>query len=119
MSTNHSALRFIGGLPGALAPIGVFLTGVAWLGLSGAPDERGFWPILLAALGVGALLARDRSRYCESAIRGMSQPLVLTMIMAWLLAGVLGSLVAASVSTSKATAMRLPSRMKTMCPDGR
>ncbi|NND02541.1 MAG: hypothetical protein HKN91_07120 [Acidimicrobiia bacterium] len=90
-----------------LAPLGVFLAGVAWLGLSGAPDERGFWPILLAALGTGILLARDRRRYCDAAVHGMAQPLVLTMVLAWLLAGVLGALVQASgfVDTLAAIAM--------------
>ena len=96
IDTAAEPLRFIGGSAGALAPIGVFLAGVAWLGLSGAPDERGFWPILLAALATGVLLSRDRTRYSEAAIAGMSRPIVLTMVMAWVLAGVLGSLVAAS-----------------------
>lgn len=63
------------------------------MGLSGAPDERGFWPVLLIALGVGVFLARDGTAYSEAAIRGMSRPIVMLMIMAWLLAGVLGSLV--------------------------
>ncbi len=89
-------LAFRGGTPGALAPFAVFLVGVAWLGLSGAPDERGFWPILLAGLTVGVLLARDRSAYAQAAIAGMSQPIVMLMVMAWMLAGVLGSLLAAS-----------------------
>lgn len=74
----------------------VFLGGVTWLGLSGAPDERGFWPIVLAALGTGVLFSRDSRRYCDRVIRGMAQPLVLTMVMAWVLAGVLGSLLQAS-----------------------
>jgi len=69
---------------------------VAFLGLSGAPDERGFWPILLLALGVGILFAKDRNRYSEAVLQGMSRPLVMTMVMAWILAGVLGS----SISTS-------------------
>lgn len=90
------SLRFYGGTAGALAPFGVFLTGVAWLGLSGAPDERGFWPVLLAALAVGMLLARDRSAYAETAIAGMSQPIVMLMVMAWILAGVFGALMNAS-----------------------
>lgn len=80
---------------GALVPLGVFLAGVAALGLSGAPDERGFWPVLLIALGVGVALARDGAAYSEVAIRGMSRPIVMLMVMAWLLAGVLGSLVSA------------------------
>jgi Na+/H+ antiporter NhaC len=85
-----------GGAAGALAPFAVFLVGVGWLALSGAPDERGFWPILLAATIVGMALARDRHRYAETLLGGMSQPLVMVMVMAWLLAGVLGTLMGAA-----------------------
>jgi Na+/H+ antiporter NhaC len=85
-----------GGAAGALAPFAVFLVGVGWLALAGAPDERGFWPILLAAIAVGLLLARDRHHYSETLLAGMSQPLVLLMVMAWLLAGVLGTLMGAA-----------------------
>lgn len=89
-------LRFRGGLFGALLPFALFLAGVTWLALSGAPDEKGFWPVLLAALTLGLLLARDRKLFCDTALAGMSQPIVMVMIMAWLLAGVLGALLAAS-----------------------
>jgi len=89
-------LAFRLGTTGALLPFVVFLAGVAWLGLSGAPDERGFWPILLAALACGLALARDRTAYAETIIAGMSRPIVLLMVMAWLLAGVLASLLSAS-----------------------
>ena len=59
-------LTFYGGLAGALAPFACFLSGVAVLALSGAPDEKGFWPILLGALILGLLLAKDRERYSDS-----------------------------------------------------
>ena len=85
-----------GGVAGALAPFAVFLTGVGWLALMGAPDERGFWPILLAAMATGIALARDRHRYCDTLLAGMAQPIVMLMIMAWLLAGVLSALLGAS-----------------------
>jgi Na+/H+ antiporter NhaC len=85
-------LRFRGGDFGVFAPFAVFLAGVAWLGISGAPDERGFWPVLLLALSVGLALSRDRTRFADEAIQGMSRPLVAIMILAWLLAGVLGRL---------------------------
>ena len=85
-------LEFRGGAAGALAPFVFFLLGVVWLGLSGAPDERGFWPILVAALTLAMLLACDRKQWADTVIRGMSQPIVLLMIMAWLLAGVLAAL---------------------------
>ena len=89
-------LQMRAGLAGALAPLGLFLTGVAWLALSGAPDERGFWPILLAALALGLLLARDRQRYAETMLAGMAQPLVMVMVMAWLLSGVLSTVLSAA-----------------------
>jgi Na+/H+ antiporter NhaC len=85
-------LRFRGGTAGALAPLGLFLAGVSWLGLSGAPDETGFWPILLGALTLGVLLARDKEAYTDAVVAGMARPLVMIMILAWILAGVLGTL---------------------------
>lgn len=90
------ALTFHLGTAGALAPFAVFLTGVTALALQGAPDERGFWPVLLAALIVGLLLAKDRARYAESMLDGMSQRIVMIMLCAWLFAGVLGALLSAS-----------------------
>ncbi len=89
-----SPLAFRGGLVGALAPFALFLVGVVGLALSGAPDERGFWPVLLAALALGLALARDRTQWAETAIASMAQPIVVLMILAWMLAGVLGVLLA-------------------------
>jgi len=85
-------LRFRGGTVGALAPLALFLAGVSWLGLSGAPDETGFWPVLLGALTLGLLLARDKEEYTDAVVAGMARPLVMVMILAWILAGVLGTL---------------------------
>jgi len=89
-------LRFYGGSLGALLPFAFFLFGVMTLGLSGAPVETGFWPVLLGALMLGLLLARDRNAYSEAILAGMSRPLVMVLVMAWLLAGVLGTLLAES-----------------------
>ena len=89
---THAELEFYGGSIGALAPFLLFLAGVGWLGLSGAPDETGFWPILLTALALGLFLAKDRGRYSDAIIDGMSRRLVMLMVLAWILAGVLGVL---------------------------
>ena len=89
-------IRFIGGMFGAFLPFALFLVGVIILGLSGAPAETGLWPILLGALMLGLLLAKDRHAYSEGIILGMSRPIVMTMVMAWILAGVLGTLLAES-----------------------
>lgn len=94
--TPAAHLQFRGGWIGALAPFAVFLAGVTWLGLSGAPDERGFWPILLAGLTVSMLLAKDRQNWAGIVLKGMSQPIVMLMIMAWMLAGVLAAFMNAS-----------------------
>jgi Na+/H+ antiporter NhaC len=89
---SKEPLSFRGGDLGVLAPFAFFLAGVGWLGISGAPDERGFWPVVLLALSVGLALSRDRNRFADESIQGMSRPLVAIMILAWLLAGVLGRL---------------------------
>lgn len=91
-----SPLAFHLGVAGALLPFAVFLGGVTALALRGAPDEKGFWPVLLAALIVGLLLAKDRARYAEAMLDGMSQRIVMIMLCAWLFAGVLGALLGAS-----------------------
>ncbi|WP_309671496.1 Na+/H+ antiporter NhaC family protein [Gemmatimonas sp.] len=88
-------LTFTGGLAGALAPFAAFLGGVAWLALNGAPDEKGFWPILLGALILGLLLAQDRERYADAMLDGMSQRVVMVMLCAWLFAGVMGAVLSA------------------------
>ena len=89
-------LSFHGGIPGAILPSLLFLTGVTALALQGTPDERGFWPIVLGALCVSLLLARDRTLWSETVIRSMSQEIVALMILAWLLSGVLSELLRAS-----------------------
>jgi len=94
--SDRDTLEVHGGWVGALTPFLVFLGGVSWLGISGAPDETGFGPVLLTALGVGLLLATDRDRYAEAVIDGMSHRLVMLLILAWLLAGVLGVVLQAS-----------------------
>ena len=95
-AAGAAPLTFHGGLAGALAPFIVFLGGVATLAIAGAPDEKGFWPILLAALTVGLLLATDRRRYCDAMLDGMSQRVVAVMLCAWMFAGVLGTILSAS-----------------------
>ena len=90
--TGARRVAYHGGAAGAMLPFLVFVGGVVALALLGAPDERGFWPVEVMALTVGLLLARDRTAYCEVVIDGMSQPIVMIMIMAWLLASVLGVL---------------------------
>ncbi len=86
------SLSYFGGPIGAVAPFIVFITGIVAIALSGAPDEKGFWPVLLLALVLGLFLSRDRRAFCETVIDGMSQPIVMIMISAWMMASVIGVL---------------------------
>ena len=85
-------LEFYGGTIGILCPFILFVIGVIIIALSGAPDERGFWPVLIASLGLGLILAKDRTRFSEIVINGMSEKMVMFMIMAWMLASIIGIL---------------------------
>lgn len=85
-------LRFYGGPLAALIPFFVFISGVIFVALAGAPDEKGFWPILVFALFLSLLLAKDKTKFSELVIKGMSEPIVMIMIMAWILASTIGVL---------------------------
>ena len=85
-------LEFHGGVFGALLPFLLFIVGVITIALSGAPDERGFWPVLIVAIGLGLILCKDRSGFSEVVISGMSQRIVMIMITAWILASIIGVL---------------------------
>ena len=89
---NLPRIQFYGGAIGALLPFLVFITGVIAIALSGAPDERGFWPILIISLALGLLLCKDRTAFSETVISGMSQRIVMIMITAWILASIIGVL---------------------------
>ena len=89
---NEKILSFYGGVLGAIFPFLVFVSGVIFIALSGAPDERGFWPVLLLALGISLLLTKDKNYFSETVIKGMSEPIVMIMITAWMLASTIGVL---------------------------
>ena len=89
-NNDSPLLVFYGGLLGAIAPFMIFVVGVITIALSGAPDERGFWPILILAIGVGLLLAKDKTAYSQVIIAGMAQRMVMIMIVAWMLASIIG-----------------------------
>ena len=91
-SEAKKPIAFYAGMVGAILPFIVFVSGVVAIALSGAPDERGFWPILILGLSVGLFLAKDKSAFCDVVIDGMSQKIVMIMITAWMLASIIGVL---------------------------
>ncbi|MFC2075510.1 Na+/H+ antiporter NhaC family protein [candidate division KSB1 bacterium] len=93
---NPKPLSIIGGHFGALLPFLVFMSGAIWLGLEGNADVYAYWPVVSLALLLGLILARDRTRYAEAIIDGMSQHMVMIMVSAWLFASVIGALLYAT-----------------------
>ena len=85
-------MQFYGGTVGALLPFFVFVTGVIAIALSGAPDEKGFWPVLILAIGLGLLLSKNKTTYSNAVLSGMSENIVMIMITAWILASIIGVL---------------------------
>ncbi|KAA2216704.1 Na+/H+ antiporter NhaC family protein [Maribacter flavus] len=85
-------IGFYGGTLGTLLPFFVFVSGVIIIALSGAPDERGFWPVLMLSLGLGLILCKDKTAFSHVVISGMSQKIVMIMITAWMLASIIGVL---------------------------
>ena len=92
--TTPRPFSFRFGLAGAIAPLLVFVAGVGALAAAGAPDERGFWPVLVGALVTSRLLALEGARWSEAVLEGIAQPIVAVMVLAWLLAGLLGAILA-------------------------
>lgn len=88
MNTNSpsSLLR----LTTAVLPLLVFIGGALTLAIYKCPDEKGYWPIALAALTLAVLLAKDKRQAVNIAVAGMSQRLVPLMVCAWLFSAILG-----------------------------
>ena len=87
-----SEVKFYGGPFMAIIPFIIFISGVIFIALSGAPDEKGFWPVLIISLGIGLLLSKNKKDYSEAVLDGMSERIVMVMIMAWILASIIGVL---------------------------
>jgi len=77
----------------SIIPILIFITGAIYLGLSGAPNETGYWPIVLFSILIGLFLSKDKNQFATSFLSGISNNVVSIMLIAWLLAGATGSLI--------------------------
>ncbi|MEL7060567.1 MAG: Na+/H+ antiporter NhaC family protein, partial [Acidobacteriota bacterium] len=85
---SRSSLAFRGGLGAAWSWFAAFVGGMLWIA-SQAADPLAFWPILLATLGLGLLLAVDRHAYLAEALAGAGRESVLLLAAAWPLAAIL------------------------------
>ncbi len=74
----------------SLIPLFIFIIGAMYLGLNGSPDEYGFWPIMICSMIVAMLLSKNKDVFANIVVKGMSDKLVIIMVMAWLLSGIIG-----------------------------
>ncbi|QBI20378.1 hypothetical protein ER308_12920 [Egibacter rhizosphaerae] len=95
MTEQQSAeprLRFYGGVPALFIPFAVMLVGILWLGFTGLAFPEAFWPMVLAGLFVGLLLARSKQAYVDALVSGVGSHMLAVILLAWFLAGILGTL---------------------------
>lgn len=90
--SGQRRLEFYGGVPALFIPFAVMLAGILWLGFSGLALPEAFWPMVLAGLFVGLLLAKNKQDYVEALITGVSSRMLAVILLAWFLAGILGTL---------------------------
>lgn len=76
----------------ALFPLLVFVIGAMYLGLSGSPDERGFWPIMVLTLIISMLISKEKKQFYKVIIEGMSNNLLMIMVCAWIFSSIIGTL---------------------------
>ena len=81
-------LQFYGGYWGVCSGFIVMIAGILALTISGQSMPMAFWAPTLLGMAVMLLLAKDRSKCADAMVEGMSQELVLTIVMALFLGGI-------------------------------
>lgn len=89
---NKCKLEMHGGLLGSVMPLVVLISGLIWLSVMERGGTQPFWACGWIAIVVGLFLAKRKSEYCESIMRGMSDKNGIVIVTAWLFAGVFGKI---------------------------
>ncbi len=90
-----------GGIWGGLIPVLILMGGLVWISLAPVilnyqwkPGAKAFWVAGWVAIVVGLFLARTKTEYCRSIIRGLGDKNGIVIVTAWIFAGVFGKLMA-------------------------
>ena len=92
---DKNSLPMYGGIWGGLVPLAILVIGLIALSIAERGGTKPFWACAWLALSIGLFLARDKKRYCESAMHGIGDKNGIVIVTAWLFAGVFGKLMAA------------------------
>lgn len=87
-------LGFYGGNLAVGLMILAFLGSILYIVWIGAAGSTSFWAAGVLALFVGGVLAKNQQAFSEAVINGIGREMVGVMVAAWLLAGILGSVLA-------------------------
>ncbi|KPK76108.1 MAG: sodium:proton antiporter, partial [Phycisphaerae bacterium SM23_30] len=108
-SSERQGLKMYGGIWGGLIPVLVLMGGLVWISLAPViqettspvtqegtwkPGAKAFWVAGWVAIVVGLFLARTKTEYCRSIIRGLGDKNGIVIVTAWIFAGVFGKLMA-------------------------
>ena len=92
---DKNSLSMYGGIWGGLVPLAILVIGLIALSIAERGGTKPFWACAWLALSIGLFFARDKKRYCESAMHGIGDKNGIVIVTAWLFAGVFGKLMAA------------------------
>ena len=94
-SQEQPRLQMHGGIRGGLVPMVVLAGVLVWLSVEGVGGTKTFWAAGWLAIVAGLFLARDKTAYCGSVMRGLGDRSGIVIVTAWLFAGVFGKLMVA------------------------
>ena len=95
MQDNKAKLQMYGGIWGGLIPLVILIIGLVWLSVAQRGGTKPFWACAWIALAVGLFFAKNKTEYCNAAMRGIGDKTGIIIVTAWLFAGVFGKLMAA------------------------
>ena len=93
---RSATLEFYGGYWGVMAGFIVMIGGILALTVSGRSMPMAFWVPALAGMGTMLLLSKNRSECADAMIEGMSQKLVITILVALFMGGIFSRLMSAA-----------------------
>lgn len=92
MEKRESTLKFYGGTIGPWIPVLFMLAGMLVSTVIGGGGLNRLTMISFFALALGFLLAKDKKHYGKATLKGLQNPMLGTILMAYIMAGMLAQL---------------------------
>lgn len=92
---TEKRLDMYGGILGGLVPLVILVGGLVWLSVAERGGTKPFWACAWISIAIGLFFARNKSEYCQAAMRGIGDKTGIVIVTAWLFAGVFGKIMVA------------------------